>query len=109
MAGIIYNVTVKIDTEVEETWLDWMRATHIPDVLQTGCFTGCAIRKLRYPKDTDGVTYTFQYRCAEMNDLDRYHREYATALQQDHSTRFANRFVAFRTVLEDVENYDEGP
>lgn len=108
MAGIIYNVTVKIDPDVEETWLHWMRETHIPDVLQTGCFTGCTIRKLKYPLDTDGVTYTFQYRCAGMHDLDRYHREHASALQQDHSSKFADRFVAFRTVLEDVENFDNG-
>ena len=35
---ILYNVTVNIDPEVHEDWLDWMKKTHIPDVLNTGLF-----------------------------------------------------------------------
>ena len=31
---IIYNVTISIDKEVENYWLDWMKNTHIPDVMQ---------------------------------------------------------------------------
>ena len=31
---IIYNVTISIDKEVENHWLDWMKNTHIPDVMQ---------------------------------------------------------------------------
>ncbi|MDX1476991.1 MAG: DUF4286 family protein [Saprospiraceae bacterium] len=102
MARIIYNVTVKVDPEIETEWLTWMQDVHIPEVLDTGCFTGCAIRKLRFPKDDDGSTYTFQYHCARMADLDRYHNEFAAALQRDHSERYRDRFVAFRTILEDV-------
>ena len=31
---IIYNVTISIDKEAETHWLDWMKNTHIPDVMQ---------------------------------------------------------------------------
>ena len=33
---ILYNVTVNIDTDVEEDWIEWMKETHIPEVMKTG-------------------------------------------------------------------------
>ena len=38
---IIYNVTVSIDKEIEKQWLDWMKNTHIPDVMNTALFLDC--------------------------------------------------------------------
>ena len=35
---IIYNVTVKIDTNQYEDWLNWMKSEHIPKVMATGFF-----------------------------------------------------------------------
>ena len=35
---ILYNVTISIDTSVEEDWLQWMKEIHIPDVMNTGLF-----------------------------------------------------------------------
>lgn len=102
MGGIVYNVTVKVDDSVEKSWLRWMRDAHIPDVMATGCFTGHAIFRLKFPVEDEGVTYAIQYRCATMRDLDRYHSKYAAALQKEHSVRFEGRFAAFRTILEEV-------
>ncbi len=38
---IIYNVTVKIDLDVHDLWLKWMKEEHIPRVMETACFTDC--------------------------------------------------------------------
>ena len=35
---IIYNVTVNVDLDVHDQWLQWMKATHLPDVMATGLF-----------------------------------------------------------------------
>ena len=35
---VIYNVTVSIDYGASARWLDWMKRTHIPDVMKTGMF-----------------------------------------------------------------------
>ncbi len=35
---IIYNVTININHDVHDNWLDWMRSVHIPDVMATGMF-----------------------------------------------------------------------
>jgi hypothetical protein len=43
---IISSVTLTIDRALEQQWLDWMRRVHVPDVVGTGCFSECRIRKV---------------------------------------------------------------
>lgn len=100
---IIYSVTVLIDAAIEPQWLEWMRRVHIPDVLATGCFTGCDIyRLLDAPTAEHG--YVMHYRCRAIQDYERYRDGFAAALQKDHTERFAGRFRASRQLLEQVEN-----
>ncbi|MEZ4721017.1 MAG: DUF4286 family protein [Flavobacteriales bacterium] len=96
---IIYNVTVKIDSDVHDEWLNWMREVHIPDVLSTGHFKGNQIAKVLVD-DEDGITYSIQYRCDTMDDLQAYYRDHAPRLQEEHTSRYRDKFVAFRTLLE---------
>lgn len=99
---IVYNVTVKIEMESHEEWLQWMRETHIPQVMETGCFLSYRMHKVLVD-DTDGVNYAIQYDCESMERLDDYQKQHAPALQKDHGERYKDRFVAFRTLLEVVE------
>ncbi len=98
---IIYNVTVKIDNEVREDWLRWMKNVHIPDVMATGCFVDYRFTKILVD-DEDGTNYSIQYRCKNMEDLERYQDQFAPKLQQEHTDRYKDKFVAFRTLLEEV-------
>ncbi len=100
---ILYNVTVKIENDITEEWLHWMKTVHIPDVMATNCFTENKImRMLSPPTDEQGTTFAFQYFCKDMETLQRYWREFAPTLQSDHSERYKGKFVAFRTVMEVV-------
>lgn len=100
---IVYNVTVKIDTKIKNDWLKWMREVHIPAVINTGCFTDYAILRLRYPKDDEGHTFAIQYNCESMDQLDEYHKTHATGFQREHMERYGERAVAFRTILERLD------
>ena len=99
---IIYNVTVKIDHEVHEDWLNWMQQVHIPDVMKTGMFSEQRMLKV-LDGMTDGNTYAIQYTCKDMATLDEYQEKHAPALQADHTARYKDKFVAFRTLLETVD------
>lgn len=99
---IIYNVTVKIDNDIHEEWLQWMREIHIPEVMATGCFTKNELAKVLVD-DTDGQTYSIQYRCSDRAQLDQYFEQHAPKLQQEHTDRYKEKFVAFRTLLELVD------
>lgn len=98
---IIYNVTVKLEKAIHEEWLNWMKTKHIPDVMATGYFLENRLFRILIDED-DGVSYSIQYSCANMLDLQEYQSKHAPALQKEHIDKFRNKFVAFRTLLEQV-------
>lgn len=98
---IIYNVTVNIDDSVHDEWLKWMKEKHIPDVLKTGCFTENKMLKLLVEEES-GTSYSIQYSCKTIDEFNRYQKEFAPKLQEEHRKRYADKFVAFRTLLEEV-------
>jgi hypothetical protein len=98
----IYNVTVNIDDSVHDEWIDWMKKTHVPDVMNSGCFTESRIVKVLHVNDT-GQTYSFQYTFKDMKDIERYQKEFAPALQADVKQKYGEKFTAFRTLLEIVK------
>ncbi|MGF1532666.1 MAG: DUF4286 family protein [Bernardetiaceae bacterium] len=101
---LIYNVTINIDEDIHTDWLQWMQTEHIPEVMNTGLFVQHRILRLLTPlPETKGPTYAVQYYCHSQQQLDRYQTAHAPRLQHAHNLRYANKFVAFRTVLEVVE------
>ncbi len=101
---IIYNVTEAIDIDTEQEWVRWMRTHHIPDVMKTGKFEGYTFSKvLGTPEQDQSASYSLQYRCQNIEQLEKYQNENATQLQKEHAAKFLGKFAAFRTVLEVVE------
>lgn len=98
---IVYNVTVKVDNEVHDDWFKWMKEQHIPDVMKTGLFASNNMMKVLVD-DEDGVTYSIQYRTTSWENLKEYQDKHATGLQKEHTEKYAGKFVAFRTLLEEV-------
>lgn len=106
---IIYSVTVSVDKDIEAEWLHWMKTVHVPDVMKTGFFGACHMNRLLDPKPEPGMaTYNFQYWCQNMEVYEKYQEEAAPALQKDHTERYKDKFVAFRTILEREEYYRLG-
>lgn len=97
---IIYNVTINVENEAADEWLQWMKTTHIPEVLNTGCFFENKIYRVLADEDSGGKTYSVQYYCHSMGDYKKYEKEFASALRNDALQKFPNKFVAFRTLLE---------
>jgi hypothetical protein len=99
---IIYNVTVNIDHSVHDEWLDWMKNIHIPDVVATGCFSQGRIFRIMVDEQ-QGVSYSIQYTAASIEEIQRYMKEFAPALQKEHTEKYRDKFTAFRTLLEHID------
>lgn len=98
---VIYNVTVNIEDAVHDEWLEWMKKVHIPAVMATGYFLENRLCRVMIDEES-GRTYSIQYSCASLEDLKEYQQREAPRLQKEHTERYKDRFVAFRTVLEVV-------
>ena len=102
---IIYNITIIIDKEAENHWLDWMKNTHIPDVMQKELFIDCKISRV-LAEEAGGHTYAITYSCQNIRDYEKYQNKFASKLQAEHRNKFAGKFVAYRTLLEVVHSYE---
>ena len=104
---IFYNVTIKILPEVAAEWEQWMQQQHIPDVLKTNVFKWARFSKLLTLDNEDGITYSIQYCCKSMKEIHSYQAHFALKLQQEHSDKFKDKFVAFRSIMEEVQYFEK--
>lgn len=95
---IIYNVTVNVEKAIHREWLQWMKETHIPDVMNTGLFQHSRLLEVMVEEE-QGVTYSIQYEVRDLETLKLYEEVYAPRLQAEHQRRFGDKAVAFRTIL----------
>lgn len=104
MAKVIYNVTLSVSEEVHEPWLAWMKGSHIPDVLGTGCFEWAKLLRV-HAFEQGGLTYAVMYCAATMEDYERYVSAHSGRLQAEHEALYKDTVVAFRTMLEVLHEF----
>ncbi|MGL1888153.1 MAG: DUF4286 family protein [Reichenbachiella sp.] len=99
---VLYNVTMNIEGGIEKDWLKWMKEVHVKDVLNTGCFLENKIFKL-LSEEEHGTTYSFQYFAKSIEDIQTYQENYGAKLQMDVVTRYGDKVMSFRSLLESVD------
>jgi hypothetical protein len=97
---IIYNVTIKVENDIVEDWINWMQGEHINDLIATGLFVRCRLCRLLEQDETDGVTFSAQYECDNLEKYNTYISDYAPIMREKGFKRFGGRFIAFRSVME---------
>jgi hypothetical protein len=99
---IVYNITMKVNPDIEAEWLQWQKEEHIPEIMATGLFTAYRIFLLLEQDDTDGNTYIIQYTALSIEHYNIYINSFAPLLRQKAFERWGDQFVAFRTVMQAV-------
>jgi hypothetical protein len=96
----IYNVTVKIHESIHTEWLSWLKEIHVPEVLETGCFTQANIHRLLEVDDSEGPTYAIQYKAESKAAYNQYIDKFAPVLRQKSFDLWGDRFIAFRSLMQ---------
>ena len=97
---IIYNVTLKVDIDIADAWVQWMKTEHMADLMNTGLFVDSRLCRLLEQDDSEGFTYAAQYFLNSKRDYDEYIATYAQLMREKGQKEFGGKFVAFRTVME---------
>jgi hypothetical protein len=98
----LYNVTIGIDREVEEEWLKWIKEKHIPDVMGKGMFVQYKMYKVLHDSEDNSVSYSIQYFALSIELVAQYLEVFAPRLSDEHMTKFKDKHVAFRTLLQEI-------
>ena len=99
---ILYNVTYQIDHEIESQWLEWMKLSFLPRIMATGYFDNFRLYKLLDDRN-EGATYSIQFFAESLRKVQIYLEKEASLFAGEMNTRYRNKLVAFRTVLQEID------
>ena len=93
----IYEVTLRVDSEVLEDFKSWL-TPHLRHVVEAGGFFSATVfKELR----SDGAhVFVCHYVASSREVIERYISEKSAPLRQDGLNRFGTRFRAERRILE---------
>jgi len=95
---ILYNITISVDAECANEWVEYMVNDHIPAVLATGHFRDYKLCRVE-GEEQGGETYAVQYIAHSPAAFNTYQTECAPTLQADFMKKWGNKAAAFRTIL----------
>jgi len=99
---ILYNITYNIEKGIEADWIDWIRAVHIPKIMDTGYFSSVRLFRL-LNVDDEGSTYSVQLISDTIEQIQEFLDNSAHTLANEHNFRYRNKHVAFQTVLQELD------
>ena len=99
---LVYNVTTKVENNIADAWLTWLKEEHIPDLIKTGCFTHAVVLYLTEADDSEGRTYSVQYHAANRELYNCYIEQHADTIRKKAMDKWGDKFISFRTVMEIV-------
>lgn len=99
---ILYNITYNIEKDIEIDWIDWIRAVHIPKIMDTGYFSSVRLFRL-LNVDDEGSTYSVQLMSDTIEQIQEFLDNSAHTLANEHNFRYRNKHVAFQTVLQELD------
>ncbi len=99
----IYNITLKIDNDIEAEWLLWQKEIHIPDILNTGLFYDYRFFKLLEQDEPDGKTFIIQFYAEDKTLCEIYLSQYSGKFEEKSLHKWDGKFVVFQSLLESVQ------
>ena len=96
----IYNVTTKVHTSIQSEWLKWLQEEHIPEIIETGCFTSTSILQLLEIDDTEGPTFAVQYKAESKGLYNQYTEKFAGSMRQKSFDKWGDKVIAFRSLMQ---------
>lgn len=104
----IYNITIKVDWDIHEQWLEWFKTYHVPAILDYKCFYEAKLLKLHEIDESDGATYAVQFFAESKANYNRYIELYANEVSTIERNFWNMKVMTFGTLMQVVEeNFNE--
>ena len=101
---ILFSLTVNIDNDIEDDWLEWMRQTFIPSLWLTGFFHEKRFLKLlNEDLQGNGITYSLQLTLEGIGRMKEFEANHLQDFRNMLYGKYSGRLVDFFTILETVD------
>ena len=92
-----YEVRLEVDPSMAGTVEEYMRQTHIPEIMATGCFV-----RAHFDRAESGI-YRTTYVAETRGDFDRYIAEHFARFREAFLARFPTGIVPARELFSELE------
>ena len=92
---ITYEVRIKINQNIENEWLEWMKTVHVPEVIATGMVRSFQILK---PQEGEAQRYHFHYHFESQSDYELYIQNHTAKLRESVLEKYDGQFEASRQI-----------
>jgi hypothetical protein len=99
---ILYNITTNVTSDIEGDFVEWMKSTHIPEVMKTGIFIENKFYKLLHDSEDGSINYSIQFFTESMEKMMEYEHHHAPKLRAKTRERYHDKAVSFRSLLQTV-------
>lgn len=96
---IHYEVTLECSESTAPALEHWMRNTHIPDMLDTGCFVAIHF-------DRNDGRFRTVYQATSRQQLDRYLADHAPRLREHFQKQFPSGVAVSRETWDQLQEWD---
>ena len=100
---LVYNITTKVEKEIEVSWLQWQKEEHIPEVMASGMFNDFKIYQLISQPEDDGITFIIQYFAETFANYQEYSQNFAPLLIEKAFNKWGDKFLSFKSLLQAVQ------
>ncbi|MFT3932656.1 MAG: DUF4286 family protein [Chitinophagaceae bacterium] len=97
---IIYNITTKVHSSIDEPWLQWLQQEYIPAIMATGHFTGYKLCRLLEQDDSEGNTYAIQYFAPTPVSYKAYDVQHSATMRKKALDKWGGHTISFHSVME---------
>lgn len=98
----VFNLTVKVETQIQFLWQHWAKTFLVPTCIETQCFYEGRVLQLISLDEPDGQTFAVQLSCHTEEEYRQFmltHYEQLTRYMMNH---FKGGLVFFHTLLQEV-------
>jgi hypothetical protein len=99
---IIYSITYAIDASIEKEWIEYMKSTHIPLLINTGFFSSFQHTRI-VPEQGLDLAFNIQFSCRDLSTLNKYIDDKKENCESQLNQKFQGKFASFFTKLEQVD------
>lgn len=96
----IYNITIKVDWQIHEEWLQWLLNNYIPSIMATNCFEKYQVTRLHDTDETEGLTYAIQFYATSKSQCNRYSQLHAASIMQNAFEKWKEQMLSFSSLME---------
>ncbi len=100
---IIYNTTYLVSDKVYRPFLNWVKATHIPELVNSGYFKNPRVCKVLTEEKQEGTSVSIQLEAQNLEAVTTWNEKHGDLFRMELASLFSEEVLYFCTNMEVIE------